>query len=344
MKVAVLGGGGWGTALACLLGSRHAQVTLWVRNGATAREIAASRVNSNYLPGVTIPPAVTVTNDLAEAVAQAAVVLFVTPSQAIREMARQVAPLLAPRAVVVCAAKGLEVGTNLRLSQVLQEELPSYQDRLAVLSGPNHAEEVGRGFPAATVVAATSRSAAELVQGVLMTPQFRVYTNPDMIGVEMGGALKNIIALGAGITVGLGYGDNTIAALITRGLSEIARLGMAMGANPLTFAGLAGIGDLVATCTSPHSRNRRAGMAIAAGQSVAEIQAGTGMVVEGFMATKAACALQKEYHVTMPITEEVYHVLYAGESPRTAVLHLMTRNRTHEMEEVVLQNSQWRYD
>lgn len=344
MKIAVLGGGGWGTALACLLGAKHSHVTLWVRNAVTAREIAESRVNSRYLPGVTLPAQVAVTSNLALAVEQAALVFLVTPSQAIRETAHKIAPLLAPRAVVVCAAKGLEVGTNLRLSQVLQEELPAYRDRLAVLSGPNHAEEVGRGFPTATVVAATGRNAAELVQDVLMTPNFRVYTNPDVVGVEMGGALKNIIALGAGITVGLGYGDNTIAALLTRGLSEIARLGMAMGANPLTFAGLSGFGDLVATSTSPHSRNRRAGIAIAAGQSVAEIQASTSMVVEGIRATQAAYALKEKYHVSMPITEEIYHVLYEGQSPQTAVLHLMTRSRTHEMEEVVLQNSQWLYD
>jgi len=334
MKIAVIGAGGWGTALAALLGGNGHQVALWARRRATAEQLAATRHNRRYLPGVTLPDGVVCTADLAAAAGDAGIVIIAAPSHAVRAIAAGLAPHLTAGAVVVSAAKGLEIGTLKRMSEVIAEEIPAVAGRIVALSGPNHAEEVGAGQPTATVVASVSRQAAETVQDALMAPFFRVYTNPDIIGVELGGALKNIIALGAGIGDGLGFGDNAKAALMTRGLAEITRLGVAMQARPLTFAGLAGIGDLIVTCTSRHSRNRRAGLALAAGRTVGEIEAETGMVVEGIRSTLAARELSRRLDVEMPITEEIYRVLYEGASPREAVVRLMGRGRTHELEEV----------
>ncbi|HWQ62645.1 MAG TPA: NAD(P)H-dependent glycerol-3-phosphate dehydrogenase [Negativicutes bacterium] len=334
MKIAVIGAGGWGTALAALLGGNGHQVALWARNPATAQELAASRQNRRYLPDVTLPAVVDCTADLAGALTGAGIVIIAAPSHAVRAAAAAAAPHIAAGAVIVSAAKGLETDTLKRMSEIIAEEIPAAAARVVALSGPNHAEEVGAGQPTATVAASASRQAAETVQDALMAPYFRVYTNPDIIGVELGGALKNIIALGAGIGDGLGYGDNAKAALMTRGLAEITRLGVAMQARPLTFAGLAGIGDLIVTCTSRHSRNRRAGLALAAGKSVGEIEGETGMVVEGIRSTLAAHELSRRLDVEMPITAEIYRVLYQGASPREAVGRLMGRGRTHELEEV----------
>lgn len=337
MKVAVIGAGSWGTALAGLLGENGHEVVLWARSNRLAEELNRTRENTAYLPGVLLPASVVVTSDLKQAVAGARFIFVVTPSHAVRETAAALNKTsLAGGSIIVSAAKGLELSTFKRMSEVIAEELPACAESIAVLSGPNHAEEVGRRHPTASVVAATSQEVAELVQDLLMNPFFRVYTNPDVIGVELGGALKNIIALGAGIAEGLGFGDNAKAALMTRGLAEIARLGMAMGAKPLTFAGLAGIGDLMVTCTSRHSRNRRAGIMVAQGKSVQQIQAETNMVVEGIRSTLAAYKLAQRYGIVMPITEQTYRILYEGKSPRDAVLELMTRGKTHEIEEVAI--------
>ncbi len=334
MKIAVIGAGGWGTALAAVLGENDHQVALWARSAAFAAELAATRRNRRYLPDAVLPAGALCTADLAAAAEGAAIVIIATPSHAVRATAAALAPQLADGAVVVSAAKGLEVGTLKRMTEVIAEEIPAAAARLVALSGPNHAEEVALRHPTATVAASFSRPAAETVQEALMAPYFRVYTNPDNIGVELGGALKNIIALGAGIGDGLGFGDNAKAALMTRGLAEITRLGVAMGARPLTFAGLSGIGDLIVTCTSRHSRNRRAGLALAAGKTVGEIEGETGMVVEGIRSTLAAYELATRLGVEMPITAEIHRVLYQGADPREAVGRLMGRGRTHEVEEV----------
>lgn len=336
MKIAVIGAGSWGTALAGMLSEKQEEVMLWARNRALCQEITDNRENPGYLPGVKLPEALAATDDLEQAVSGARIVLMVTPSHALRGIAKRVAGLVAENTVVVTAAKGLEIGSLKRMSEIIAEEIPAAAGHVVALSGPNHAEEVGLRQPSAAVVASLSREAAEEVQDALITPHFRVYTNPDIIGVELGGALKNIIALGAGIAEGLGFGDNAKAALMTRGLAEITRLGVAMDAKPLTFAGLAGVGDLMVTCTSRHSRNRRAGMLLAEGKTAEEVETATNMVVEGIRSTMAAFELAKRHEVEMPITDQIFRVLYAGLNPKEAVMNLMTRGRTHEMEEVAV--------
>ncbi|MDR3563895.1 MAG: NAD(P)-dependent glycerol-3-phosphate dehydrogenase [Negativicutes bacterium] len=317
-----------------MLAQRHQEVVLWARNGEVVNDIKVKKENQRYLPGVILPESLTVTGNMAAAVKEAAVIVIATPSHVVRETAARLAGLVSRGAVVVSATKGLEVGSLKRMSEVISEEMPFLDGRIVALSGPNHAEEVGLRQPSATVAASACRESAELVQETLIQPYFRVYTNPDVTGVELGGALKNIIALGAGIADGLGFGDNAKAALVTRGLAEIARLGMAMGARPLTFAGLSGVGDLMVTCNSRHSRNRRAGVLLAEGKTLPEIQAASGMVVEGFRSTLAAHELAARHEVEMPITEQIYRVLYEGVSPREGVVELMARGRTHEIEEV----------
>jgi glycerol-3-phosphate dehydrogenase (NAD(P)+) len=340
MNIAVIGAGSWGTALAKLFAENRHNVVLWARSRELAAAIAAGRENPGYLPGITLPESLTCTEDMAVAVRGAGLVIIATPSHVVRATVRNLAGHLAPGTVVVSAAKGLELGSLKRMSTVIAEEIPAVSEGLVALSGPNHAEEVSARQPTATVVASLNRQAAELVQDALMAPYFRVYTNPDIIGVELGGALKNIIALGVGIAEGLGFGDNAKAAFMTRGLAEITRLGTVMGARSLTFAGLAGVGDLIATCTRHHSRNRRAGLMLAAGKSTADIEAASSMVVEGIKATAAASELARLHAVDMPITFEMHSVLYAGASPREAVARLMARGRTHEVEEVA-EIEQW---
>ncbi|MBP2640893.1 MAG: hypothetical protein H6Q66_1844 [Firmicutes bacterium] len=342
MKIAVLGAGSWGTAMAVMLGQKHETVILWARKPALAELIQNTRQNREYLPDIVLPDTVTVTSDLIAAVRGAEIVVLATPSHAIRETAATLRPYIGLQTILVSAAKGLELGSLKRMSEVLAEELPAQANNIAVLSGPSHAEEVGLKQPTTTVVAAPSQRIAEAVQDAFMMPYFRVYTNPDIIGVEMGGALKNIIALGAGIADGMEFGDNAKAALMTRGLAEITRLGIAMKANPLTFAGLSGIGDLMVTCTSQHSRNRRAGIMLAQGKTVEEIQSQTNMVVEGIRSTLAAYELARRFQVEMPITEQIYQVLYRQKSPKEAVLELMTRSKTHEMEEVAIDSGSWK--
>lgn len=327
-KIAVVGAGSWGTALAVLLARKGFRVVLWARREELANNLRQYKENSAYLPGVILPDSILIETDLTETVDGAEVVVLSVPSHAVREAARMLRPHLKPETIVVNTAKGLEVDTGLRLSQVLAEE---GMEKLAVLSGPSHAEEVGRGLPTTVVVTSRQKKVAEYVQVIFMCPSFRVYTNPDVIGVELGGALKNIIALATGMSDGLGLGDNARAALMTRGLAEIARLGVAMGANPLTFAGLAGVGDLIVTCSSMYSRNRRAGISLGKGYPLEEVINKMGMVVEGVRTTAAARKLAQQLGVPMPITEEVYQVLYEGKPVRQCVAALMERKPTMEV-------------
>jgi len=338
LKTVILGAGGWGTALASVLAENHSDVSLYVRNSELAAVMQRTKMNSKYLPGVLLPENIQISTDMEQAVSHAELLVLATPSHGMRNAARALRPLLSKNCVLVSAAKGLEAETCLRMTEVLAAELPS-NGRMAALPGPNHAEEVGRKMPSASVVGCSDHELAEFVQDAFMTAAFRIYANSDMTGVEMGGALKNIIALAAGIAEGLGFGDNSKAALMTRGLAEIARLGAACGADAATFSGLSGVGDLIVTCTSQHSRNRRAGLEIAKGRSIDAIQADSGMVIEGVRATSAARKLARSHGVEMPITESLYQVLYTGASPRSAVLELMGRNKRHEAEEVAFPSS-----
>lgn len=332
-SIAVLGAGSWGTALALVLLENGHQVNLWMKRREQLQEIKETRENSRYLPGVKIPEAMQLFTSLSEALEGVDGILLAVPTQAVRGVLKEIKPYVKAHHVVINSAKGLEQGTLLRISQVVEEELPGQP--YVVLSGPSHAEEVCQKMPTTVVAASASRQMAEYVQDIFINPAFRVYTNPSVIGVELGGALKNVIAFGAGISDGLGFGDNAKAALMTRGIREIARLGAALGAKEETFAGLTGIGDLIVTCTSMHSRNRRAGILIGQGKTLEETLEAIGMVVEGITTTKAAYFLAQKYQVEMPITQEIYRVLYEGYSAREAVTNLMTRNRTHEIEEIV---------
>lgn len=333
-RAVVLVAGSWGTALASVLANNGYQVMLWTRSEEQAAGINTNRENSKFLPGVKLPDSISATTDLKEALHEAELALFVAPSAAMREVAKQASVYLSPETLCIHATKGFEPATLKRMTTVLSEELGRSLEQLVVLSGPSHAEEVIRKQPTTVVVASADMRAAEQAQDALMNNDFRVYTNPDVVGVEVAGAIKNIIALGAGLTDGLGFGDNAKAALLTRGLAEIGRLGTAMGANPLTFAGLAGVGDLVVTCTSKHSRNWRAGYMLADGTPLEEVLSRMGMVVEGVKTTRAAYELAKQYQVEMPITFQLYEVLFANKAPRMAVEHLMGRLRTHEIEEL----------
>jgi glycerol-3-phosphate dehydrogenase (NAD(P)+) len=329
-KISVYGAGSWGTALAVLMGKAGHQVALIGRDSEEMRLMHERRENLRYLPGVVLPQTVEPSTDLNQLDSE--MVVFSVPSHAVRAEAQRLKSYLKPGTIVVNTAKGLEEGSHRRLSQVLTEELPNYP--IVVLSGPSHAEEVGRDMPTTIVVASKDLEAAEKVQDLMMTPKFRVYTNPDGIGVELGGALKNVIALCTGIAEGLGFGDNTQAALMTRGLAEIARLGVAMGGNPLTFAGLSGVGDLIVTCTSQHSRNRRAGVALGQGKPLKQVLEDVGMVVEGVRTTRVAYELSQLQGISMPITEQAYKVLFEEADPKIAVSNLMMRGKKHELEEV----------
>jgi len=341
MQIAVLGGGGWGTALACLLAGKGYPVRLWARRQEHAAALNTRRENLRYLPGVQIPQNVTATASLTEALDGVTVVVFAVPSHAFREVLKAALPAIPPAARIVNAAKGIEETSLLRLSEVYAAEAGPEADRYAVLSGPSHAEEVGRGQPTAIVSASQNAGTAEFIQELFMAPYFRVYTNDDLVGVELGGALKNIIALATGICEGIGFGDNAKAALMTRGLAEITRLGLRLGANPLTFAGLAGLGDLIVTCTSMHSRNRRAGIEIGRGKSLKEALAAVGTVVEGVRTTRAAGSLARNLNVQMPITAETHRVLFEGLAPLEAAKSLLGRARTREIEEVCRISVSW---
>lgn len=329
----MIGAGGWGTALAASIAQEGQPTLLWTRQSAAADAIRARRENVRYLPGVPLPECLAVTADLQEVAAFSRYLILAVPSQAVRAVATELARFVTAEHRILNAAKGLEVDTSLRLSQVLCDVLPQVPiHAVATLSGPNHAEEVGRGIPSATVVAAQAREVADAWQDVLITPTLRVYTSSDQVGVELAGALKNIIALAAGISDGLGFGDNTKAALVTRGLAEIARLGVKLGALPLTFSGLAGLGDLMATCGSRHSRNRAVGEAVGSGKTLAAALAERGMAVEGVPTCQAAARLAHRLAVDMPITSAVYAVLFESFDPRAAVSALMSRGPKGELE------------
>ena len=329
-KVCVLGTGSWGSALGLTLAKKGYEVSMWTLNEEQAKKINTTKENIDYLPGVLFPNNMFVTTSLEEAVSNSIIVVLAVPSQAIRSVCKQIKPFIQNKQIIVDVAKGLEKGTGLRLSEVVEEELPN--NPYVTLSGPSHAEEVARDIPTTVVVASNEIKIAQRVQDIFMGPKFRVYTNPDMIGVELGGALKNIIAFGAGICDGLGLGDNSKAALMTRGIREISRLGVAMGADASTFSGLSGIGDLIVTCTS---MNRRAGILIGQGKSLEETLEEVKMVVEGITATEVAYEVSKKLNVEMPITSAIYSILHSNLNPHEVVIGLMMRNKTHEMEEVV---------
>ena len=329
--LAVVNAGGWGTALSVLLANAGHQVRLWCRRAELADEIAQCHENRVYLPGVTVPPAVQTTSSIAEAIVGASAVLLVPISRAIRSTAQLVAPHLAPGTPVLHASKGLEFPSLNRLSEVVADELGLVAGQVAALSGPTHAEEVGRGMPSAAVVGCTDASVAALFQELLHGPTFRVYTSNDVIGVELCGALKNVIALATGASDGLGFGDNTRAALITRSLVEIGRLVQAAGGDPRTVAGLAGLGDVVATCTSRHSRNRWAGEQIGRGRAPDEIVRSTPKVIEGIPATRAAVQLGARYGVDLPVCTQVDQVLNHGAHVREIMSRLMGREATVEL-------------
>ncbi|MFD2672880.1 NAD(P)H-dependent glycerol-3-phosphate dehydrogenase [Marinicrinis sediminis] len=333
-KAAVLVAGSWGTALASVLADNQYAVQMWTRNEQQANEINCNHTNPRFLPDVVLSSAISATTDMEEAMQDAELVLVAAPSHAMREVVKQCKPYYRKGMLIVHATKGFEPGTLKRMSEVIIEELPDCRSELSVLSGPSHAEEVIQKSPTTIVIASYNKASAERTQDAFITPYFRVYTNPDMTGVEVGGALKNIIAVCTGLANGLGLGDNAKAALMTRGLAEMGRLGMAMGAHPLTFAGLAGVGDLIVTCTSQHSRNWRAGYMLGQGKALQDVLSSMGMVVEGVKTTQAAYQLSRLYKVEMPITDQLYEVLWNGKNPKTAVEDLMGRMKTHEMEEV----------
>ena len=330
MKITVVGSGGWGTALALVLEENGHDVTLWSHRPEKAEELKRTRENP-MLKGVQLPESLHLTADL-NAAGESEVVVMVTPSYAVRETAAKLRGIVKPGTVIVSASKGIERGSSLRLSQVIDQELGG-SCPVVVLSGPSHAEEVGRHIPTGVVAAAERLEHAELVQDLFMNPRFRVYTSNDPIGTEICAALKNVIALCAGCTDGMGCGDNTKALLMTRGLAEMARLGVALGGKKETFTGLAGVGDLIVTCTSMHSRNRRAGILIGQGVPVQEAMKQGGAVVEGYYAAQSAWELAQRKNVDMPITEAAYAVLYEGRDPREALNSLMLRDRTSEAED-----------
>lgn len=336
MKIAILGTGSWGTALGFLLSLKQNDVYMWTRNAATAQLLTEKRINEEYLPSITLNDNMYFSSDMRTCIENANLIITAVPSHAIREVAKQASMFISKDQVVLNVSKGLEQGSLKRLSQVLKEELP-FSD-IAVMSGPSHAEEVARLMPTTNVVAAENPNVSKFVQDVFMHPNFRVYTNDDMVGVEIGGALKNVIALAAGISAGLGCGDNALAALMTRGICEIARLGVKLGADVATFSGLSGIGDLIVTCMSKHSRNRRAGLLIGQGISVDDALAEVHMVVEGVKTCKAAYELADKYNISMPITQCTYEVLFKNLPAADSVSILMGRDKKNETETDVLGN------
>lgn len=328
MKIAVIGSGSWGCAISILLANKGNDVYLWSWQQEETDRLNADRENKLVLPGKKFPDNIICSHNMAECVKDAKLIVTVAPSPATRQTAKQLKEVVADGQVLVNLSKGLEESTLMTLSQVYKEEIP--QAKIAVMSGPSHAEEVSIGLPTTNVVAADDSQTAEYIQEIFMDNTFRVYTSTDMLGVELGGALKNVIALCSGISDGMGYGDNTRAALITRGLAEITRLGVKMGAKAETFSGLSGIGDLIVTCTSVHSRNHRAGILLGKGKTLSETLDEVKMVVEGVNTAKAAYLLSKQYDVTMPIITEAYNIVFGGKNPREAVIELMTRTKKSE--------------
>ncbi|MEE1249482.1 MAG: NAD(P)H-dependent glycerol-3-phosphate dehydrogenase [Lachnospiraceae bacterium] len=331
-KISVIGAGSWGTALAVVLQTNGHDVTIWSIDENEIAMLKKEREHKNKLPGVKIDESIALTTDLKEAADGKDMLVIAVPSPYVRSTAKSLAPFVADGQLLVSVAKGIEEGTLMTLSQILKEEIKNA--KVAVLCGPSHAEEVGIGLPTTLVAGAEKRETAEYVQTVFMNEKLRVYTSPDILGMELGASLKNVIALAAGMADGLGYGDNTKAALITRGIAEISKLACKMGANPKTLNGLTGIGDLIVTCASKHSRNRKAGMLIGQGYTMEEAMKEVKMVVEGVYSAKAAIALGKKYGVSMPIIEQVNDVLFEDKPAKEAVMDLMLRDKKVEHDDL----------
>jgi glycerol-3-phosphate dehydrogenase (NAD(P)+) len=331
-KVAVLGAGSWGTALSIVLADNGHQVNLWTYKESQALEINKKRINNKYLPDIFLSEQIKAFYDMNQAIQDVSAIVIVVPTKAIREVSKELKKYLNHKVLLVHATKGIEPDSLKTVSQLIEEELPKHlYGEVVVLSGPSHAEEVATRKPTTVTVSCKNMMYAEAAQALFINNNFRVYTNADIVGVEIGGALKNIIALGAGISDGLNYGDNAKAALITRGLAEITRLGIALGADPLTFIGLAGVGDLIVTCTSVHSRNWRAGNMIGKGYKLDEVLDTMGMVVEGVKTTNAAYRLSVKMGIEMPITHGIYQVLFNQQHPKDIVDQLMSRDRKEEI-------------
>lgn len=332
-RVGILGAGSWGTALSLMLYKNGHNVTVWSIDKCEVEMLQNEREHKSKLPGVKLPEDMVFTNNLEEGMKEKDFLVLAVPSIFTRSTARSMKPYIKPGQIVVNVAKGIEEDTLMTLSEQIDEELPEAD--IAVLSGPSHAEEVGRGLPTTCVVGAKTKETAEFLQAAFMNDFFRVYISPDILGIEIGGALKNVIALAAGIADGLGYGDNTKAALITRGIAEITRLGVKMGGKAESFSGLTGIGDLIVTCASMHSRNRRAGILIGQGKTMQEAMDEVQMVVEGVYSAKAGMALAKKYNESMPIIEQINKVLFEDKSPADAVYELMHRDGKRENSELL---------
>ncbi len=331
MNTGIIGAGSWGIALAVLLEKNGHKVTVWSALPEEIDMLNAEREHKSKLPGVKLKEDISFSKDIESTINDNELLVLAVPSPFIRKTCKSMKPYVKEGQIIVSVAKGIEDDTLMTLSEVIEQEIP--QAEVTVMCGPSHAEEVGRGIPTTIVVGAHKRKAAETVQNAFMNENFRVYTSPDMLGMEIGSALKNVVALAAGTADGLGYGDNTKAALITRGIAEITRLGTAMGGKAETFAGLTGIGDLIVTCASMHSRNRRAGILIGQGKSMDEAMAEVKMVVEGVYSAKAALKLAKKYNVELPIIEQVNLVLFEGKNPAEAVRDLMIRDKKIEIGE-----------
>ena len=331
-KISVIGSGGWGIALAILLHENGHNLTIWSFDKKEVEELKETRQNKAKLPNILIPNDIEVTNDLKEAVDNKDILVLAVPSKAIRSVSKSLKDIIKDNQIIVNVAKGLEEDTLKTMTDIIEEELKEKNPQVAVLSGPSHAEEVGKGIPTTCVVSAHNKELTLYLQNIFMNPSFRVYTSPDMIGVEIGGALKNVIALAAGIADGLNYGDNTKAALITRGIKEISTLGVAMGGEQSTFYGLTGLGDLIVTCASMHSRNRRAGILLGQGKTLDEAIKEVNMVVEGVYSAKSALMAAKKYNVEIPIIEQVNAVLFENKNAAEAVNELMIRDKKLEIQ------------
>jgi len=342
-RVGVLGAGSWGTTLAILLTKKGIKTVLWARNHKFAKQIRENRQNTLYLPGFELPAALEITSDISKAVTDKEVILFVVPSHGLREVAKQVSVALndlskSPNLpyALVSASKGIENRTLLTMTEIMEEVLPSrLSGRVAALSGPSFAKEVAASIPTAITVAASEHKLRKGLQDLFTTETLRIYTSFDLVGVQLGGALKNVMAIASGISDGMGFGTNTRAALITRGLAEMSRLGMRLGANPMTFAGLAGLGDLVLTCTGDLSRNRQVGLKLGEGQCIDNILRKMSMVAEGVKTTNSVYAMADKYSVEMPIINQVYRVLYQGINPKNAVNELLTRPPRRELGDIL---------
>ena len=331
-KISVIGSGGWGIALTILLHKNRHDLMIWSFDKREAEELKTTRENKTKLPNILLPEDIKVTDDLKEAVDNKDVLILAVPSKAIRSVSKSLKDIIKDNQIIVNVAKGLEEDTLKTMTDIIEEELKGKNPQVAVLSGPSHAEEVGKGIPTTCVVSAHNKELTLYLQNIFMNPSFRVYTSPDMLGIEIGGALKNVIALAAGIADGLNYGDNTKAALITRGIKEIASLGVAMGGEQSTFYGLTGLGDLIVTCASMHSRNRRAGILLWQGKTLDEAIKEVNMVVEGVYSAKSALMAAKKYNVEIPIIEQVNAVLFENKNAAEAVNELMIRDKKLEIQ------------